>query len=198
MSDQESSTLVFFVPGIMGSTLRRSGIGEHGQPIDDEIWSTDIWRNRTILATNVGALASRAEPGEVIHFLSFGIVKYPIYGTLIEFCTNHERGLGLKEGENFFTFPYDWRKDNFETAEKLASFIKSKNDSRNRNILIIAHSMGGIVSRIMLLNDKQVAERTDFFVQIASPVTGSAKAYFTLKERPSIGKYFDKTWTTKH
>jgi hypothetical protein len=63
----------------------------------------------------------------------------------------------LTEGENFFRFPYDWRRDNRVAARKLARLShewlrnwRSKNGFGDAKLILIAHSMGGLVSRYFL------------------------------------------------
>ncbi len=192
MADTKQSTLSFFVPGIMGSTLLRTGIGNYGQPIDDEVWGKDMHKNISYLGTNAAVLAaSDIVPGEVLS----EVVVRPcltevVYGDLLDFCID-DKGLALKDKDNFYTFPYDWRADNRETAQKLASFIRYVDPNKDSSIRIIAHSMGGIVSRLMLLSETDIAERTSLLVQIASPIKGSANSYYSLKERPVFNHLLD-------
>jgi hypothetical protein len=40
--------------------------------------------------------------------------------------------------------------------------------------------------------------RTDLFVQIASPIEGSLKAFFTLKKHPVFDPIFDRKWQRAH
>lgn len=61
-------------------------------------------------------------------------------------------------GKNYFEFAYDWRRDNRFSARKLEQFINLKltdwrNDSNgyeNAKVILIAHSMGGLVARYYL------------------------------------------------
>ncbi|MCG8455391.1 MAG: hypothetical protein MI919_03850, partial [Holophagales bacterium] len=81
------------------------------------------------------------------------------------FSPEDYRGLGLDYGEGHFTcfqFPYDWRRDNVESARRLFRFLKQTRDQvaaeRERRwgrtdpvrFDVIAHSMGGLVLRYML------------------------------------------------
>ena len=200
MLDRTHTTLTFLVPGIMGSTLIRNGSGKYGEPVyGEEVWSADMLRNADLLATNPDKLAlPDAIPGRVIESMSLGILSHiPVYGELVRFCTQAQ-GLGLTEEQNFFPFPYDWRTDNFVTSKIFANFIKEKAGDKNVKFRFIAHSMGGIVVRLMLVNNPEIAKNTEMFFQIASPIKGSAKAYYTLKERPCLNKFFDKFWNINH
>lgn len=192
-------SLVFFLPGIMGSTLRFRGVGEFGQSVDEEIWGSNLKSNIDLLATNPTKMASdNVEAGEILKEINIGWGrKTYIYKELFDFCTA-QNGLSLGEADDFYPFPYDWRKDNRVTANKFADFILSVDPSQESRIKIIAHSMGGIVARLMLLQNKSIAERTDLLFQIASPIQGSAKAYYTLKKHPTFHKIFDLIWRSFH
>jgi PKD repeat protein/pimeloyl-ACP methyl ester carboxylesterase len=79
-----------------------------------------------------------------------------------------------------FPFPYDWRKDNAESAARLAKYvelIKISNPDAD-HVDIIAHSMGGLVSRRFMLDHPGVVEK---FISIASPYLGATKAVVTGK-----------------
>lgn len=193
------NSLVFFVPGVMGSTLRFKGEGEYGQLIDEEIWGSNLWKNIDLLAANPARLASpQAEPGEVLKELRTGRwFRFNVYRELLKYCTADD-GLCLDGSRNFYPFAYDWRADNRDSAAEFAKFILKADPSEQLRVRIIAHSMGGIVSRLMLLQNETIAERTDLLFQIASPVEGSAKAFYTLKKRPKFDWIFDAIWKFFH
>jgi len=212
-----NNTLVFFIPGIMGSTLR---LKKHGKSEDsyEEIWGSDIHTNLHTLTRRSGKLKSPdVIAGDVIteikvriglnkvisdNFLlkPLGLYhidrKVNIYGKLLEFCTSPD-GLALIRGTNFFPFAYDWRLCNQENANKFALFIESILNSKgyeSYRIKIIAHSMGGIIARLMLLDTgyQSITDRTDLLFQIASPIKGSAKAFYTLRKKPNFHFIFER------
>jgi len=199
MTASLETPLVFFVPGIMGSTLRFRGEGEFGQLIDEEVWGSNLWKNIDLLAANPTRLASQnVEPGEVLKEIRIGRWgRINVYRELLNYCTDSE-GLCLEGTRNFHPFAYDWREDNRNSALEFAKFILKVDPSGQSRIKIIAHSMGGIVSRLMLLQNEAISNRTDLLFQIASPVEGSAKAFFTLKEHPKFDRIFDALWKFFH
>ncbi len=80
-----------------------------------------------------------------------GLIKLDGYSIISQFLQDNQ---GLVIGRNYFEFPYDWRRDNRVSARKLASFCDEKlaswrKDCGNREakVILIAHSMGGLVSR---------------------------------------------------
>lgn len=148
--------IVIFLPGIAGSTLVRgdktlwnisSGfllrtLREH--QLDDLIVSTE---------SDDIDLGDGIEAGEVIggiHMIP-GLAKADLYGG---FGRMLRHSVGLRVGENFFQFPYDWRRDNRVSAKKLASFVDEKlaawrkaSGNEAAKVILISHSMGGLVSR---------------------------------------------------
>lgn len=206
MSSDKSPILVVFVPGIMGSSL--SFTSKDGYGFSEEIWGKDGQANLNSFHNYPHRLNPRSgdeiKEGEVIPYFENirlpqsglkGIPipgQYDIYGSLMDFC---RKQLGLRDGQDkFLPFPYNWLDDNRNTAEKLANFIRDQDHSSR--LFLIAHSMGGIVCRLMLAaeNNKDIAARTQFFLQIATPVMGSAKAYYSIQRYPKLSPVFDLAW----
>jgi hypothetical protein len=96
-------------------------------------------------------------------------LKFPAYETLIQVLKNagyEPEGRPLSKGKNYYTlfkFAYDWRRDIPSNTENLEKFIKLKRkylqdkykelygiENFNVQFDIIAHSMGGLVSRYYL------------------------------------------------
>jgi pimeloyl-ACP methyl ester carboxylesterase len=183
-----SDSAVIFVPGICGSALscyvRSAGSHRYRRL---QIWGQDVFKiaqsrlhkpdplrwpyslNADFVLCEIYRLASREE----------------LYGPFLDFCTNRT-GLGLVEGETFFPFAYDWRADNRSSANSLARFIRSSPAVNGKRLRFIAHSMGGMVVRLLLNEHADLLSRTDMFFQIASPIGGSAAAFAALKGKPEI------------
>lgn len=58
---------------------------------------------------------------------------------------------------SYFEFPYDWRRDNRSSARQLAAFVedalarwRTHTDDSDAKLILIAHSMGGLVCRYYL------------------------------------------------
>ncbi|MBP2428965.1 MULTISPECIES: esterase/lipase family protein [Bradyrhizobium] len=89
----------------------------------------------------------RATCGTLNQFIALGPLKVDVYEPLWQYL----RSLGYSrsgEHRNLFLFPYDWRRSNFDTAADLDAFIKSRPELAGKEIDILAHSMGGLVSLI--------------------------------------------------
>ena len=195
MSENNRKYLTFFIPGILGSTLVDEK-NKFGELVRREIWGENLLSNINTFRNKPYLLDLSRKPclkaDQVIKSITAGrFKKVDVYGNFINFCTQE---LNLSVNQNFFLFPYDWRQDNRETARQFAEFINSKDPQQDHQIRIISHSMGGIITRLMLLNEQNIANRTEKFFHIASPIQGSAKAYFTLKKHPKFDEKFDPFW----
>ena len=148
---------IIIIPGLTGSDLYNERTGEHvwfrPHRVDDDDIRLPISPN---IARNRDNLVSR----DVIRELK--VVKFlpeiEVYERLIDAIQT--RG-GYKEGkwgapakdgdkDTFYVFPYDWRRDNIESARKLVRRIeelKRKLGKPGLKFNVIAHSMGGLVAR---------------------------------------------------
>jgi pimeloyl-ACP methyl ester carboxylesterase len=68
-----------------------------------------------------------------------------------------QHALALEPGRNLFEFQYDWRRDNRVAARKLAraahqwlSSWREHSGNENEKLVLVAHSMGGLVARYFL------------------------------------------------
>ncbi len=183
--------VVVLLPGITGSVLQRNGKvtwGFSGATLAGSLFTRGRSLNR--------ALALREDPPEEddlgdgveatelipdLHLLP-GFWKIDGYTRVAQTL---QARFQLTEGENFFTFPYDWRRDNRVAARKLArdshGWLKRWRESGNPDakLVLIAHSMGGLVARYFL----EVLEGwkdTRALVSFGTPYRGSLNALDTL------------------
>lgn len=81
---------------------------------------------------------------------------------------------GLTEGTSLFYFPYDWRKDLTPTAARLDALIdQARAASGQDQVVLITHSMGGLIARNYLL--RYGADKVDQFISIGTPYLGAPK-----------------------
>lgn len=84
---------------------------------------------------------------------------------------------GYVASTTLFTFPYDWRKSNADTAIQLKERIDDiKRISRCDSVDIVAHSMGGLVAR-GYVDSGGYAEDVRNLVFLGTPHQGSPEAY---------------------
>ena len=87
-----------------------------------------------------------------------------------------------EEKQTLIVCAYDWRKDNVQSANVLAGHIDAAvtRYGANSEISLIAHSMGGLISRYYLESGK-FNERRGFgnvrrLITLGTPHTGAARA----------------------
>ncbi|NWG20928.1 MAG: lecithin--cholesterol acyltransferase [Chloroflexi bacterium] len=164
--------LIIFLPGIMGSELRKDG---------KPVWALSgvpVWQYiaalRLALGGSLNALALHDDDWQKDD-LGDGIVASNVLNDLhgvpaivqsagySEILKAIPRAfIGVVQGDiahpqahqNFFPFPYDWRRDNRATARKLQQFIerqlprwRESSGASDAQVILIGHSMGGLVAR---------------------------------------------------
>jgi hypothetical protein len=131
---------IIFVPGIEGSTLTLNGI---------EIWPLTL--SEIIFGYPPSRIDQLLDPAAVATGIVKNVACIPIYQTL-------DDDLGIIAnwaGATKIQFYYDWRKDILTyTAPLLASVIEERVKKGGRSITLVAHSMGGLVARLVLEDPK--------------------------------------------
>ncbi|QRN95667.1 CHAT domain-containing protein [Archangium violaceum] len=154
--------VVVLLPGLLGSVLERDG---------KEIWGLSggaFFRALVSRGGSVESLALKSDSGGELADdgvratkpipdvqLLPGFWKVDGYTKVSETLVSR---FGLEPGKNFFTFAYDWRRDIRITAKRFAREAERwLHDWRNKHggssdsrLILVGHSMGGIVSRYFL------------------------------------------------
>ncbi|WP_349970016.1 alpha/beta hydrolase [Pseudomonas caspiana] len=134
--------IVILVPGIMGTTLLATDAD--GKP--EEVWPPTPYE--AVMGYKRLDLLTRPDlkVGEPIN----KVACYNFYSLLRE----HFDDLGFKntdKGKRRIEFGYDWRQDNFDSAQKLAKLLeKLHTQEPGARVTLVGHSMGGLVSRLLL------------------------------------------------
>lgn len=164
--------IVFVLPGIMGSHL---AVG------DDRVWLDPLdlaAGGFTKLAINTPGVQAESP---FIHY----------YGGLMNF---------LEDSYEVWPFPFDWRQTIAQEARRLGDQIESAlnlAESHGQPVRIIAHSMGGIVARVMFAARPQVFKRMcahtgSRFVMLGTPNGGAFATVRTLMAQEPYIKYLAK------
>jgi hypothetical protein len=153
------SQVAVLVPGIMGSELRLDGQVVWPGPVHNFIWPyrmMDKLLDPDLVATDV--------------IRSYAFVSQ--YQALIDDLTQ----LRFREDDRtLLVFPYDWRRPNEETAARLADLLDRALEWQgvNAEISLVAHSMGGLISRHYLESgrfaDRPAFVRVRRLVTLATP-----------------------------
>jgi pimeloyl-ACP methyl ester carboxylesterase len=178
--------VVVLLPGILGTALRKDG---------NDLWAlsaraglrlalgratldtlTVVDDDPTVDDLGDGVIADRLL--DDIHLVP-GLWKIDGYSGIRDWLM---RTFELESGANYFEFAYDWRRDNRVAARRLARsthnwLVRWRKTSGNDNakLVLVAHSMGGLVSRYFL----EVLDGwrdTRSLVTFGTPYRGSLKA----------------------
>lgn len=168
---QEAVRPLVVVPGIIGSKLCS----------DD---GTVLWGNTRSLRNFRRLELDGSEDSESIKPCGL-IEQIQIMGPLwtvdaYKGLTESLEGLGYgPNGQPVFEFAYDWRRSNIDTAAQLADFVSETIPDGEFDI--VAHSMGGIVTRLYLANHGG-AERVRNVAYFGTPFVGSMNTFATMGE----------------
>lgn len=199
---------VVFIHGTLGSRLVHSATGEEAWPGS---LSNILFSDYRSIRLDIDADTLNPDSSE---FETAGITERAagkdFYGRIL--ATLREPG-GYAQGKlgtaasqgdkQFYVFSYDWRQDNVQSARKLDQFLRTIREDYNDPDLkvdIVAHSMGGLVTRYYArYGAADVLDDNDFDVTLAgeryirrvillgTPNLGSVGAMRTLIEGYPVG-----------
>jgi triacylglycerol esterase/lipase EstA (alpha/beta hydrolase family) len=157
---------VLFVPGTLGSILTTPGGEEVWPPTATEV-AFGYKRKKKLLQDDLIV-------GDIVREVSCFDVYKPLLDTFA--------AMGFKEtgtGDRLHLFPYDWRRDLETLADRLAARLDAI-PAAATSIAIVAHSMGGLVSRLMLeagkFDAKPWFKKIDAFMTLGTPHLGAPLA----------------------
>lgn len=185
----ENRLPIIFLPGIAGTLLE-----DHGE-IQDELWlGIPSLKSRARLALDdQGKLPIipnvRIETGDILrHDLAGFISGTNFYGDMIRYLTEEQ---GYVEGIDLFTFPYDWRLDNAAHFDRLEEKIEEALTKSNTDkVILLAHSLGGLVSRAYLLSNPAGAGKVESLITMGTPYWGSPKVFYAVLSGYGFGNPF--------
>jgi len=157
------STPIIFIHGFLGSKIRCGG---------DEAWpnlpAQPHFAAMSLAADGVSSPCTVPE-GEA------GIVQAVagahIYDHTVDFLKRAAPGYQI--------FSWDWRKSPEQAIADLDKLIDTARGGPNGKVVLMAHSMGGLVTR-WYIDDAQRAKKVERAVTIGTPYWGSPKALFPL------------------
>ena len=166
---------VVFIHGITGSKLRHTQTRK-------EFFPGNVSR---IITSNYSDLAFKINPDSLetiednieAYEINDSVIGQDFYGKIIHTLADvAEYNLLIpgqsvdKSKKNYYVFYYDWRQDNARTAAKLADFIdqiRLDYADPDLKVDIVAHSMGGLISRYYIRYGREdVLDDNDFPVNM--------------------------------
>jgi pimeloyl-ACP methyl ester carboxylesterase len=152
--------VVVLIPGITGSVLERNG---------KEVWAASasaVLRGLSSGGKSISDLYLENDDPDLDDLgdgvKATGLVQdvhlFPGLWTIDGYTKVSRRlcdRLRLERGTNFFELPYDWRRDNRVASRALQRnsavwLAARRNTHPNAKLVLVAHSMGGLVSRYFL------------------------------------------------
>jgi pimeloyl-ACP methyl ester carboxylesterase len=145
---------IIIINGLMGSTLVDKTTGEEFYPRSARAVALSDYQDLTI--SPVSTVGDNLVPGKILR----DIAGIDFYGALTKVLENDGQFVSSEPGQpvgtqkrRYYTFIYDWRRDNVTAVKSLHAFIdqirKDYNDP-NLRVDIIAHSNGGLLTNYYL------------------------------------------------
>lgn len=166
--ENRDSLALVFVPGIMGSSLT----DKDGKVIYGDLSSPGTLITRLELPASL--IDETAESGIRANLLrSLGPVD--LYGDASDKMSEWAAANRIK----FLACGYDWRRDIRSGARDLERCIKDGLGPQHKNLVILAHSMGGLVSWTWAMaherNEYSANRRVLLLTTLGSPLSGSCE-----------------------
>ncbi len=185
---------LFFVPGILGTELFYEGPGLFKEQVTEPVWTEDLSSLWDTMAKSPGRLHRSIPllPGKVLRSIKL-LPHFPLTDFYDRIYRHLTKTLSYSDNADLIMYGYDWRQSNITTAARLAIKVRALSEQNQGRLKFIAHSMGGLIVRLMLADpaNTDIAKMTTCFIQIGTPVRGSSKAFHTLKKSPTFNSIFD-------
>jgi hypothetical protein len=192
----EKKNPVIIIPGILSSYLNKNDY------TNEEVWMnlvkaimslSDDYLDDLMLNQfgKIDMTKTQTVPTDILRKVKFAdLFERDFFDGLIKSLESD----GYIENKDLFVFPYDWRLDIRDsvnnTPSPLVMSLKSKIEqilaaTGSEKIDVIAHSMGGLLSKYYLKNFGQ--GKVDKFIDIATPNFGAPSAFGTLISGDNLG-----------
>lgn len=206
----EDQPPVIFIHGVLGSKLK-------DVETEEDLWPGAVSRlllhDYSDIAYDINPATLTPLPSKAVAYeISDGAAGKDFYGKIVRTLSDTGGYKLSKAGEkvnpkqkNYYVFHYDWRQDNVVSAGQLADFIEQirldYNDP-NLKVDIVAHSMGGLITRYYIRYGKQDvvgdndfdqklnmygAERVRRVILLGTPNLGSVKTLNLFIQGVDIG-----------
>jgi len=168
---------VILIPGILGTELKKGNdllwmdVANIYFDVGD-IFLLPLWvREDGTLGDDGVSVYDVIRKKSFIYDISDRTTLYDYFDGLINEFSNN----GYVEGDDLFVFPYDWRLDNRINALNLKTKIDAAlNQTSSPKVDIVAHSMGGLVTKQYILQNSE--HRINSLIFLGTPHLGTPKA----------------------
>lgn len=210
---QQKRTPIIFLPGVGGTQLIDPNPSGLSKVLSNEVWVFSTFGQPGAVLDKVFGASDYDEPRFKLKFnregtgeasiqtgtvLRSGLANF--YGETLSFLKTK----GYQEDSDLFTFPYDWRLDNADHFGKLDLLIDTALKKTGASkVILLAHSMGGLIARAYLISSAQRASNVDSLITMASPCWGSPKPFYAAADGYTFGnptvsqptmKYLSQNW----
>lgn len=161
---------VIFVPGLFGCSM----IGSDGV----QLWPPVAQPEPMDPFTRAAGLRDEGtRVGGIVEQINDPFLFQPVYGPILD-------TLKSLPGVNVIPFAYDWRRDVIGESEKLGAVVQDCVQGKDDQVVIVAHSLGGLVARAFLeaptFQKAPWFKAVQRFIAIATPHLGAPLALFRI------------------
>ena len=163
MPREKMPDVIVLLPGITGSELRKNGKvvwGWSGKAILKNILTAGGQFRKDLALTRDSPTDESLGDGITAERVMSDLHLFPGLWKIdgyTKVADSIKSTFAVKDGENFFEFPYDWRRDNRSSARvlqrKSADWLRAwrqRSGKGDAKLILVGHSMGGLVSRYFL------------------------------------------------
>lgn len=176
---------IIFVPGVMGSRLFKNGSPfwdpDQQSSMAPLLWASAGKRADMISVSSPATIATTgvAAAGLTADQIARGWAGpcWDFYGQALRFLDDQSNWGG--NSCRVYAFGYDWRKSNAVTGAQLITYISSvlqkEQDQGAKKVILVTHSMGGLVSRWALKHG--AGGQVKGVIHAVQPAVGAVVAY---------------------
>ncbi|MBI3553096.1 MAG: hypothetical protein HY077_11325 [Elusimicrobia bacterium] len=185
-----------FVPGIMGSSLRRT----KGQKLG--VWEPDILANYRRLSGEPDVLiGDEIESSDIItKFKALHVWGVDFYESILRALVESPQ---YTANPKVFRGYYDWRRSNADSAREVVERfrvlhkVNLSEPQEGLKLTFVTHSMGALVVRLALLDGLIHADNVETIVHIAPPLAGAPNAFRSMINSDALPFLQEYIWLVR-
>jgi pimeloyl-ACP methyl ester carboxylesterase len=176
---------VIFIPGVAGTELESGG---------SQVWPLSLTTSMLEMALKPDGITPARSGTQITTGPILAGFPANFYGGFLSYL----EGMGYTMDKDLYTFPYDWRLDNLQQLPALDTLVNHASASnQNAKVVLIAHSMGGLIAASYVLSSHSRAAKIASVVTMGTPYWGSPKVYYGLISGYTFGNPDASQWVMK-